>query len=91
MRPQFNFMSTASIFAKTAKKKPRDSKVKPRKPESKKKKDMNNTQMLSQSVLNFAKAAFVIVLTVVFIVLACLGKVDTDFYNTLVGSFSPFL
>lgn len=86
MRPLFNFKST-SIVAKSAKKKLSGSKAsKPAR-----KKDMNNTHLLSQSVLNFAKATFVIVLTVVFIALACAGKVDTELFTTLVGSFSPFL
>ncbi|CAH0347255.1 hypothetical protein [Bacillus sp. CECT 9360] len=87
MRPLFNFKSTKSIFVKSAKKRLSGSKAS--KPAGEK--DMNNTHLLSQSVLNFAKATFVIVLTVVFIVLACTGKVDTKFFTTLVGSFSPFL
>jgi hypothetical protein len=90
MRPLFNLKSTMSVLAKSAGKKSSGferSKLKGLRP---RKKDMSNAHLLSQSVLNFAKAAFVIVLTVVFIVLACSGKIDTKFFNTLVGAFSPF-
>jgi hypothetical protein len=89
MRPLFNFKSTKSIVSKAVRKKSASSKT----PHNKntKKKNLNDTHLLSQSVLNFAKASFVVAITVVFIVLACLGKIDTAFFNTLVGTFSPFL
>ncbi|WP_409299803.1 hypothetical protein [Peribacillus sp. SCS-155] len=89
MRPLFNLKSTKSIVSKAARKQSA-SKEKTKKPTAKKK-DMNSTHLLSQSVLNFAKASFVLVITIVFIVLSCLGKIDTSFFTTLVGTFSPFL
>ncbi|RFU61146.1 hypothetical protein [Peribacillus glennii] len=90
MRPRFNFKSTTSTVAKAPRNKSSETDRKPKKL-APKRKDMNNAHLLSQSVLNFAKAAFVLALTVIFVVLACLGKIDTEFFYTLVGSFSPFL
>lgn len=90
MRPRFIFKSTMSTVAKAPQKKSLVTEEKPKNP-TPKKKDMNDTHLLSQSVLNYTKAAFVLVLMVVFIILACLGKIDTEFFTSLVGSFSPFL
>lgn len=86
MRPLFNLKSTMSTVVKA----PRKKSTKPKNP-TPKKRDMNETHLLSQSVLNFAKAAFVLTLMVVFIILACLGKIDAHFFNILVELFSPFL
>lgn len=90
MRPRFYFKSTMSTVAKAPQKKPSSVTEEKLKNSTPKKKDMNDTHLLSQSVLNYTKAAFVLVLTVVFIILACLGKIDTEFFTSLVGSFSPF-
>ncbi|PLT35794.1 hypothetical protein [Bacillus sp. V5-8f] len=90
MRLRFNFKSTTSTVAKAPRNKSSLTERKPKK-SARKKKDMNNAHLLSQSVLNFARATFVLVLTVIFIVLTCMGKIDSNFFYTLVGSFSPFL
>lgn len=65
--------------------------VKPKARPKKKQQSMKNKHTFSATLLNYAKTAFWIVVTIVFVVLAIQGKITPEHFLTLVGIFVPLL